>query len=84
MGGSLETSGPGRPAEIFQEMTSGSKVLSTKIVKVVDARHPARVFEIPDKLAFGLVATKAFEEDEPIMPYHGQLITEQQASADNI
>ena len=33
--------------------------------------------------SFGVVATKDYEEDEPIMPYHGKLITEAEAAAEN-
>eukprot|EP01052_Picozoa_sp_SAG31_P007538 SAG31_NODE_360_length_17025_cov_5.362460_1_plen_508_part_00 len=64
-------------------INGGSECLRIKVVRIVDPRHPVRVFTTPDAPAFGVVATKDYEEDEIIMPYHGNLITEAEATAEN-
>ena len=54
-----------------------------KVVRIIDERHPVRIFTPPNEPAFGVIATKNFDEDEPIMPYHGQLMHEDQVDANN-
>ena len=47
------------------------------------ADQMARTKQTARVSSFGVVATKDYEEDEPIMPYHGKLITEAEAAAEN-
>ena len=75
------------PADSFdkscQDMMRPGVQTHVEVVQVVDETHPCRVFTLPDATAFGLRATKAFTEDEPILPYHGKIVRADAASEDN-
>ena len=46
-------------------------------------RHPARVFTVPNETAYGVLAARKFEANEPILPYSGKLLPNHEPPEDS-
>ena len=79
---------PDPPRERTQLHVVGRRQQDNVIMSVCLAmnllhRHPARVFTVPNETAYGVLAARKFEANEPILPYSGKLLPNHEPPEDS-